>query len=196
MACLLRGVLRCLLCLWLPAVYAMAPAHGAACSGTLSFQSQAGISVACDGDLTLTGRWQDDWAIQIRSEGRLMLSEAELFAPSVTLWSGLGTSIGRGSAISFGGRTVGGGEGQLSVIDAGGIPLWSGAELDLGGMKRPGQVSGGAGGTIQLEGGYSLVLQQGGGPSSVIAVVPEPGTYALLLGGLPVLSWRRRKARS
>ena len=185
----------------------------AECSGATFSQSWAdSISLNCSGDLSLTGLVPDARltavnAITLRAEGRLSLTDLTLQAPTIEINAtdvvGNGRLVSPSGAIQLGDLNTSGrptlppagtGTGSVEIGEGGDVSV--GQQPVVGGGFEPppgGQIQLG-GGSIEVNGPGPVALTPG-----VVSPVPEPQTWALLLGGLLALGGivaRRRSAQA
>jgi len=184
----------------------------AECSGATFSQSWAdSVSLDCSGDLSLTGLVPDARltavnAITLRAEGRLSLTDLTLQAPTIEINAtdvvGNGRLVSPSGPIQLGDLNT---SGRPTLPPAGtgtgSVEIGEGGDVSVGQPVVGGDLESPPGGQIQLGGGSIEV--NGPGPVAltpgVVSAVPEPQTWALLLGGLLALGGivaRRRSAQA
>ena len=185
------------------------------CIGDFSLSLLADATFSCSGSLTMTGgAVTSDSLISIVSNGDLILDNLSFTAPNITfsVLSGIMT-IGSGVVINSSSVNVSSNNNPVNgptfplggniPIDsnAGSIVLVAGGTLNLGKgsgyVLTPSTNLPAAGGTLVLgSGSGGLVINTVVDPFApviVLAAVPEPSTYLLmLLGVLGLLSIRRK----
>lgn len=103
--------------------------------------------------------------------------------------TGLPTTVGQGNVVTggqFGGLTV--------FYNSQGLAEIVGSSLGGGGLLSL-QYGSAAWNTDYGSGSYLFIGQVGGKEAIEVAVVPEPGTWALMLGGLGILLFWQRRSR-
>lgn len=183
-----------------------APAHAAfqvndveiGCTGELSLSGVDALVMTCSADLLLRGLNADAnifaaESIFLSSTGRLSLSDLRLNSPEVTLTSG--TAVWVDNSVTIGGGLPDGpspivhisvGETRLSNDPT---PSRPGGEISIGGrgdLRLGAELIEGVGGDVRLTPGGTIQVSN----------VPEPSTWALMVGGLLAISLRARRRRA
>ena len=178
------------------------------CTGAFSQRWGDAVAMDCAGDLSLTGlapdaRLEATDAITLRADGRLSLSDLTLVAPRIFL-EAMHLDI-QGGLVSPGGSielvanhsprrrpplgTTPAAPGEVVLVNGSGVSLGAGAVLTVGGTNaarlHPVRA---AGGVVEWRpGSLTLTAEPPEGFLSLspsLSPVPEPGIWALALGGL------------
>lgn len=161
------------------------------CSQALSINDTGGFVVGCVGDLQVQGNGANPLlshgtSITLRATSSLTLKDLRVVAPSILLEAPridvmLGTSLDnpRGSA-----------QGEVKLN----------THVNWGADNRvdPNRIAFGNGGALSISPGAPIQVAAGNGSGGRLSLsaapVPEPSTWALLLGGLGLMAFLRRRA--
>lgn len=161
------------------------------CSQALSVNNTGGFVVGCVGDLQVQGNGANPLlshgtSITLRATSSLTLKDLRVVAPSILLEAPridvmLGTSldIPRGSA-----------QGEVKLN----------THVNWGADNRvdPNRIAFGNGGALSISPGAPIQVATGNGSGGRLSLsaapVPEPSAWALLLGGLGLMAFLRRRA--
>lgn len=161
------------------------------CSQALSVNDTGGFVVGCVGDLQVQGNGANPLlshgtSITLRATSSLTLKDLRVVAPSILLEAPridvmLGTSLDnpRGSA-----------QGEVKLN----------THVNWGADNRvdPNRIAFGNGGALSISPGAPIQVAAGNGSGGRLSLsaapVPEPSTWALLLGGLGLMAFMRRRA--
>ncbi len=161
------------------------------CSQALSVNDTGGFVVGCVGDLQVQGNGANPLlshgtSITLRATSSLTLKDLRVVAPSILLEAPridvmLGTSLDnpRGSA-----------QGEVKLN----------THVNWGADNRvdPNRIAFGNGGALSISPGAPIQVAAGNGSGGRLSLsaapVPEPSTWALLLGGLGLMAFLRRRA--
>jgi len=158
------------------------------CSGSLTSDLAAVLSVNCSGDFSLTGgTLSADAKVQLTSGGSFTLDNLAITAPEIVLIAGGTLALGSGVALTASNgvtiSAVGGSAGAIGS-SAGGTLTTGGGSFNLIG---PGSIVTPPDYSIRISDGATLTLAQS---------VPEPETYLTLLAGLLMLGGVRVATRA
>lgn len=162
------------------------------CSQALSINDTGGFVVGCVGDLQVQGNGANPLlshgtSITLRATSSLTLKDLRVVAPSILIEAPridvmLGTSLDNPPGSTHGE-----------------VKLNTHVRWDADIRVDPNQIAFGNGGALSISPGAQIQVAGGGGVSDVrlspsAAPVPEPSTWALLLGGLGLMAFMRRRA--
>lgn len=165
------------------------------CTGDLLIAGVDALSMQCSGELSLQGTSTESFieateSIRLFSVGSLRLSNLRLLSPNIELLSDSAIAINANVLLLPSSTT--GQTGPTLHIGVGGLRLSTAPE-----DAHAATVSIGSAGDVrvraeQIVGTISDVRVSGG--QLQISAVPEPSTLALLMGGLGLMAFVRRRA--
>lgn len=182
------------------------------CSETLTVDTTNGFVMHCTGQLDVLGQGSNDpdsvltnsRFIRIEATQGLSLDQLTLAAPSIALYSAQKVAFSTNTTliadtIDIQVKTPSSGAPSGSVVGNGAPPALQpiGTRPDIALRLDPNRDDALTWGTVELQSGADLTVRgtMSGNPLFVIptAAVPEPSTWALLMGGMGLLAFMRRR---